>query len=152
MWKFLHIACMVGAVAVLAGGGAFRNAVLRIGSVESIRAALAAERRLSNAVGAPLLLAGVAFGFVTAVTTGFNLAAPWLVTAYVLLALNVANGVVLYEPHAKRLQAAADASGDDEPSDELAALIGSPRTRVLNAVDAALWLAIVFVMVAKAFS
>jgi uncharacterized membrane protein SirB2 len=87
MWRFLHIASMFGAVTLGVGGILFRNAVVRSGDVAAIRQALAVERRLAHLVATPLFIAGVAFGFVTAVTIGFDLTAPWLVTAYVLTLL-----------------------------------------------------------------
>jgi hypothetical protein len=151
-WKFLHVICMFGAVAVLMGGGLLRNVLLHSGDVAAVRQALAAERRLANRVGAPLLLAGVAFGFVTAVQMGFPLLSTWLVLAYGLLALNLFNGALLYERHAKRLESAALAAVGSAPSTELVALIRSPRTWLLNAVDGFLWVALVWTMVTKPFS
>jgi uncharacterized membrane protein len=152
VWKFLHIACMFGAVSMAVGGGLFRQALVRNGDVATIRRTLAVERRLGNLLGLPLFVAGIVFGFVTALTTGFDLTAPWLVTAYVLVAAIFVNGFVVYEPPLKQLEAAAAAASDGEPSRELQRLINAPRLRVSAVVDAVLWFAIVFVMVVKPFS
>jgi uncharacterized membrane protein len=149
IWKFLHIACMFGAVTLIAGSALVVGGVLRSGNVQAIRRVLAVERRLTNMVGAPLFIAGIAFGFITALSGGFDLTARWLLLAYVLVAANFANGIGLYEPHAKRLAAAAEASDVTTPSPELRALIGSRRTWLVPSMDLALWLAIIFVMVVK---
>jgi hypothetical protein len=45
----------------------------------------------------------------------------------------------------------ADASPDDEPSAELRAFIDAPIGRVVNVIDGVLWLALIYVMVAKPF-
>jgi uncharacterized membrane protein len=149
IWKFLHIACMFGAVTIIAGSGLVTGRVLRGGNVPAIRRVLAAERRLTNLVGAPLLVAGIVFGFIAALTGGFDLTAQWLILAYVLVAVNFVNGIGFYDPHAKRLAAAAEASVETTPSAELRALIESPRTWIVPGLDLVLWVAIIFVMVMK---
>jgi hypothetical protein len=152
VWRLLHIACMFGAVATIAGTGLVRNVVLHSGDVRVVREALRVERRLGNTVGGPLLVAGVAFGFLTAVTMGFDLLSPWLVIAYALLVANLFNGAVLYERHARKLEAAAEAAAEAASSGELTALIASRRTWTLNLVDLLLWGGLVFTMVVKPFS
>jgi uncharacterized membrane protein len=151
VWRLLHIVCLFGAVSVLAGGGVVRNAVLHAGDVAAIRRTIETEQRLANWFGAPLLLAGIAFGLVTAVRMGYPLLSPWLVIAYVLVALNLLNGT-MYQRHATRIAAAAEANPDHTPSGELATLIGARSTWTLNAIDALLWVALVYTMVRKPFS
>jgi uncharacterized membrane protein len=151
LWRLLHITCMFGAVAVLAGGGLVRNAVLHTGDVAAIRRTIETEERLANRLGAPLLLAGIAFGLATAVQMGYPLLSPWLVIAYVLMALNILNGTV-YARHATRIAAAAAASTEDAPSTQLATLIRARPTWTLNAIDALLWLALIYTMVRKPFA
>jgi uncharacterized membrane protein len=151
MWKFLHIACMFGAVSIAVGGGLLRNAILRGGDPEAIRRALATQKRLENLVAGPLFLAGVAFGFVTALTTGFNLTAPWLVISYVLIVAIFVQAFVLYEPHIRKVEAAV-ASSNGEPSPQLHALVRSPRIPVSSGIDMFLFGAIIFAMVVKPFS
>jgi uncharacterized membrane protein len=151
LWRLLHITCMFGAVSVLAGGGLVRNTVLHTGDVAAIRRTIEVEQRLANRLGAPLLLAGIAFGLVTAVQMGYPLLSPWLVIAYVLVALNLLNGT-MYARHATRIAEAAEASPDDTPSGELATLIGARSTWTLNAIDALLWVALIYTMVRKPFA
>jgi uncharacterized membrane protein len=152
LWKFLHIASMFGAVSAIAGAALVSYRVVRTGHVAAIRRTLAAERRVQNVIATPLFFGGILFGFITALTSGFELTAPWLVTAYVLLGINFANAMGPWERHAKRLIAAAEASGETRPSPELQALIDSPRSWLVVATDIFLWFAIIFVMVVKPFS
>jgi hypothetical protein len=46
----------------------------------------------------------------------------------------------------------AEASSDEAPSPELRAVMDAPIGRVMNAIDALIWLALIYVMVAKPFS
>lgn len=151
-WKFLHIACMFGAFALAVGGGFVSHYVIRTGDIPAIRRVLPAWDRLGNLIGIPMFFLGIGFGFVTAVTTGFDLLAPWLVIAYVLVVAILVNGLAVYDPQVKRLIAAAAASPDKEPSPELRALIRSPRTKLAFGSEVALWVAIIFTMVVKPFS
>jgi uncharacterized membrane protein len=152
MWKFLHVGCMFAAVSFTVGIGVFRNAMLRSDDVATVRRVMALERRLSDGIGGPLFVAGLVFGLVNALVTGFDLTAGWLVTAYILVGIMLFNGFVFYDPHAKRLRTAAEASSLDRPSPELRALLDSRRTWAFNAIDGVLWIAIVSVMVLKPFT
>lgn len=152
IWKFLHIACMFGAFALAVGGGLLSHYVVHTGDIPAIRRVLPAWDRLGNRIGIPLFLLGIGFGFVTAVTTGFDLLAPWLVIAYVLVVAILVNGVAVYDPQVKRLMTAAAASPDNEPSPELRALLKSPRTKLAFGSEVALWVALIFTMVVKPFS
>jgi uncharacterized membrane protein len=151
LWKFLHIACMFGAVAIVVGSAVIRNAILRGGDVVAIRRVLAAERRLGNLVAGPLFLAGLVFGFVTAVTVGFDLTAPWLVIAYVLVVAIIVHGYLVYDPFIKRVEAAVESS-DPDSSAQLQALIRSRRPQLHNGIDVFFFVAIIFSMVVKPFS
>jgi uncharacterized membrane protein len=151
LWKFLHIASMFGAVSIVVGGGLIRNAILRGGQLASIRRVLATQRRLENLAAGPLFAAGVVFGVITALTTGFSLLAPWLLTAYALVIAIFVHAFVFSDPHIKKVEEAA-ASSDEGPSPQLQALIRSPRIRVHSGVDMFLFAAIIFAMVVKPFS
>jgi uncharacterized membrane protein len=92
------------------------------------------------------------FGFVTAIVGDFDLTQTWLVIGYVLAALILVTAFVYHIPTATKLKALADASPDDEPSAELRAFVDAPIGRVVNVIDGVLWLALIYVMVAKPFS
>jgi len=74
------------------------------------------------------------------------------VIGYVLAALILVTAFVYHIPTATKLKALADASPDDKPSAELRAFVVAPIGRVVNVIDGVLWLALIYVMVAKPFS
>ena len=76
----------------------------------------------------------------------------WLVIGYVLAAFILVNAFGYHVPTAKKLEVLAAASSDDEPSAELRAFVDAPIGRVVNVIDGLLWLALIYVMVAKPFS
>ena len=149
-WKFLHISSMFLAVSIFVGQGMLSGTVARSGDVRAIRRVLAAEDRFAP-VGGGVFLLGIVFGFVTAIVGDFDLTQTWLVIGYVLAALILVTAFVYHIPTATKLKALADASPDDEPSAELRAFVDAPIGRVVNVIDGVLWLALIYVMVAKPF-
>jgi uncharacterized membrane protein len=150
-WKFLHIASMFLAVSIFVGQGMLSGTVARSGDVRAIRRVLAAEDRFAP-VGGGVFLLGIVFGFVTAIAGDFDLTQTWLVIGYVLAALILVTAFVYHIPTATKLKELADASPDDTPSAELRAFVVAPIGRVVNVIDGVLWLALIYVMVAKPFS
>jgi protein-S-isoprenylcysteine O-methyltransferase Ste14 len=150
-WKFLHIACMFGAVALFVGTGILNNRVQQSKDVRAIRAVITAEGRLAPIAGV-LMLLGIVFGFVTAVAGGFDLLAPWLLITYGLVLAIILTGALYHGPHDKKLKEAVIESEDDQPSGQLLAIIGgTPGRRVVNVIDSLLWAGLIFVMVVKPF-
>lgn len=150
-WKFLHVVCMFGAVALFVGGGVINGLIQQGKDVRAIRGVIAAEGRVEPVAG-PLMLAGLIFGFVTAVVGGFSLTAPWLLVSYALVVGIILMAVFYHVPHGRRLSEAAAASSDDEPSSDLLAVIATnSQSPVLNFVDGFLWVALIFTMVVKPF-
>ena len=150
-WKFLHISSMFLAVSIFVGQGMLSGTVARSGDVRAIRRVLAAEDRFAP-LGGGVFLLGIVFGFVTAIVGDFDLTQTWLVIGYVLAALILVTAFVYHIPTATKLKALADASPGDEPSAELRAFVDAPIGRVVNVIDGVLWLALIYVMVAKPFS
>ena len=150
-WKFGHIAAMFAAVSIFVGQGMLEGAVARSGDVRALRRVLAVEDRFAP-IGGGLFLLGVALGLVTALAGGFNLVQPWLVIGYVLAAIILLNAFAYHIPTANKLKALAAASPDDELSPELRAAVSAPIGAVMIVVDSIVWLALIFVMVAKPFS
>lgn len=151
VWKFLHIASMFLAVSIFVGQGMLSGVVARTGDVRALRRVLAAEDRFGP-IGGAVFLGGIVFGFVTALVGDLDLTQTWLVIGYVLAAFVLVTGIAYHGPRAAKLKAAAEASPDDHPSEELRALIRAPSVGVVNAIDGLAWLAIIYVMVAKPFS
>ena len=151
IWKFLHIASMFVAVSIFVGQGMLSGAVARSGDVRAVRRVLAAEDRFAP-IGGGLFLLGIVFGFITAITSDFDLKETWLLIGYGLSLFILVNGLTYHRMQAEKLKAAAAAGSDDQPSEELRALAGAPSGVVMNAIDGLAWLAIIYVMVAKPFA
>jgi uncharacterized membrane protein len=151
IWKFLHIAAMFVAVSIFVGQGMLSGAVARSGDVRAVRRILAAEDRFAP-LGGGLFLLGIVFGFITAITSDFELTETWLLIGYALSLFILVNGLTYHRIQAEKLKAAAAAGSEDQPSDELRALAGAPSAAVMNVIDGLAWLAIIYVMVAKPFA
>ena len=132
--KFLHIASMFVAVSIFVGQGMLSGAVARSGDVRALRRVLAIEDRFAP-VGGGIFVLGIVFGFVTAIVGDLDLTATWLVIGYVLAAIILVTAFTYHVPHARKLQAAVEASPDDRPSDELRALVDAPSTVWINVFD-----------------
>lgn len=151
VWKFLHIAAMFAAVSIFVGQGLLSAAIAGTGDVRAIRRVLAAEARFQP-VGGGLFLLGIVFGFVAALTGDFDLTAAWLLVAYGLVVVILVTGIAYHGPRGKRLHQLAEASPEDQPTEALRAFIRAPSARVVTMLDTLVWLAIIYVMVAKPFS
>ena len=151
IWKFLHIACMFVAVSIFVGQGMLSGAVARSGDVPALRRVLASEDKFAP-VGGAMFMLGILFGFLSAITGPFDLTQTWLLIAYAIALFILVNGVTYHRRQAERLKAAAAASPDDRPSEELRAIAGAPSVAVMNVIDGLAWLAIIYLMVAKPFA
>jgi hypothetical protein len=150
-WKFRHIASMFAAVSIFVGQGMLSGAVARSGDVRALRRVLATEDRFAP-VGGGIFALGIVFGFITAISGDLDLTQTWLIIGYVLAAFILVNAFVYHGPQARKLEAAAKASPGDQPSAELRALIDAPSAIWVNILDRAVWLVLIYVMVAKPFS
>jgi len=150
LWKFGHIAAMFVAVSIFVGQGLLEGAVARSGNVRALRGVLAAEDRFAP-IGGAILLLGVVLGFITAIVGDLDLTQAWLVIGYALTAIIFVNAFAYHIPTANKLKTLAAVSPDDEPSTELRTAIAAPIGAIMNLVDGVVWLALIFVMVAKPF-
>ena len=150
LWKFGHIAAMFVAVSIFVGQGLLEGAVARSGNVRALRGVLAAEDRFAP-IGGAILLLGVVPGFITAIVGDLDLTQAWLVIGYALTAIIFVNAFAYHIPTGNKLKALAAVSPDDEPSTELRTAIAAPIGAIMNLVDGVVWLALIFVMVAKPF-
>ena len=152
IWKFLHIAAMFVAVSIFVGQGMLSGAVARSGDVRAVRRILAAEDRFAP-IGGGLFLLGIVFGFITAITSDFDLTETWLLIGYALSLFILVNGLTYHRSQAEKLKT----RGRGEPGgparrEALRALAGAPSVAVMNVIDGFAWLAIIYVMVAKPFA
>jgi small-conductance mechanosensitive channel len=150
IWLFLHIASMFGAVSIFVGQGLLSAGIAGSGDVRAIRRSIAAEERFQP-LGGALLVLGIVFGVVTALTAKLDLTAPWLLIAYGLVVLVFITGISFHAPRGRKLKELANSSPDDQPSEALRALINAPSARLVVVVDSLIWLGLIYVMVAKPF-
>jgi hypothetical protein len=151
IFKALHILSMFAAVTLLVGEHLFYAVAVWRGDVR----ALAAIRRISQSpplVAMGLLLAGVAFGLLTALTGGFDFLAGWLIAAYVLIA---AIFLVGGSPWVRRLSQLGDEAVEAEagarPVEEVVRHMAGSHAGLLFVIAAALFAAIIADMVLKPF-
>ncbi len=145
---FLHVLTMFTAVAMGYGPAILMIAASRSNDIVALRGVLGASARIEKLIG-PTFVVGLVFGLIAVFFNNFDPLAGWLIIAYVLFAVAAIYPAVFTGPWVKKVLAAAQTSPDDRPSDELRALLASPRNRVLLAVDALVVVALIADMVLK---
>ena len=81
---FLHVAAMFTAVTLTVGGDLyFLRVAIEGNAIATSRLGHAIRRR--GPITGPIIEIGVVFGILTAILGGFNLLAPWLVGAYIVI-------------------------------------------------------------------
>jgi uncharacterized membrane protein len=149
--KFLHVLSMFTAVSIFVGGELYGASIERSRDVRAIRGFYRSEKKLEPiAIG--IVVLGAVLGLITAIKGHLDLTQTWLILGYVLFVTIMVFGMVYWGPRAKRILAAAEASGDEGPSPELAALIDQPKDRWFSVLDLALYATVILVMVKKPFS
>lgn len=141
--KWLHIASMFMATALAVGPFLVLYLVARTGDVASIRRAFSFSTPIGR-IGGLMYGLGIVFGALAALTGKIDLAAPWLLTAYVLIVLLAANGLL-----AERWMRRVGSATDGPQSAEVERLTRAPSAKALLALMVGLTLAIIFVMVVK---
>lgn len=150
-FKALHVLSMFAAVTLLIGEHLFYAVAVRRRDVR----ALAAIRRISGprpVVAVALLLSGIVFGLLTALTGGFDFFAGWLIVAYVLIAAIL---VVGGSPWVRRLpllgEKAIEAEAGSRPVEEVVHDMAHSHAGALFLISAALFVAVILDMVLKPF-
>jgi hypothetical protein len=152
LFKFLHIVTMFFFVAAAFSGEIVMRRIAATRDVRTIRTALGPIKVINGPVGGVLLLAGIIFGVVAALTGQMNLLAPWLLLAYGTLVVAIIIGFGVTDPWLGRLDKASAASTDQTATGELAAIIDEPLPRYGSWALMALTAALVFIMVVKPLS
>lgn len=148
--KYLHIVSMFFAIALAVSTELVLRRVAGSGDARVIATAVARIKPLGN-LSSVLLLAGIAFGIVAALTGHMSLLAPWLLLSYVAVAGAFAVGMLISDPWVSRLEAAATASVDGSSTD-LAAVVAEAPARIGTWVLMGLIATLVFLMVVKPFA
>jgi hypothetical protein len=144
--KFLHVAFMFLGTALAIGPAAILYLVARSANGAAVRSAFAAGERVFQLSTACYGL-GIVTGLGAVLMGTLDLTAPWLLTAYVLVAVLGAHGI-LFDRWTKQV-AIAVASADTDQAVRLNGLRGSRKALYLLSAMAFLVVAIVFVMVTK---
>ena len=152
IFKFLHVVTMFFFVAMALSGEIVTRRVAMSHDVGAIRTTVKSVKVLTGPVAGALLLAGLAFGFIAALAGELNLLAPWLILAYVAVAVAAALGFGITDPWVGRLERAAESSSPESPSSDLIAVIHEPAARYATVALMLLIAFLVFVMVVKPLS
>ena len=152
LWLFLHIAVIF--TAITAGYGV--TLMMRLAYMSGQVGIMLGVGYAAGKVGprVPILfIAGGVFGLLTAIATGTDLLAPWLVIAYVLFAIAMVIGIVETAPTAQKLGSLLMAADVTQPIPaSVRELFDSPRARWLLVIDVLIPFLVVFDMVVKPFS
>jgi type IV secretory pathway VirB2 component (pilin) len=152
VFKYLHIVAMFFFVAMALSGEIVTRRVAMSEDVGAIRTTVKSVKVLVGPVAMGLLVSGLVFGFIAALTGQMNLLAPWLILAYVAVAAAAVLGFAVTDPWVGRLERAAESSPVDSPSSELIAVIHEPVARYATFALVFLDAFLVFVMVVKPLS
>ncbi len=146
----LHVIVAFAAVGFLVVPGAILVAASKSQDVPFIRRVFALGA-FHGKIGGPLaILAGI-LGFAVAGITHTPLGSGWLIASYVAYVLVVIVGIGYHARWEIRVFQAAQASPDGEPSPELVALVADPIGAPMMWLSAFLWIAIIYLMVARPF-
>ena len=148
---FLHIAGMFIAVMVAFGSGLVMRFAYMTGQVAAVRGVGMASVRLGRFIPILFIIGGL-LGFLTAISSGVDLLAPWLVIAYVLFAIAMLIGIVENAPWGRRMGALLAQTPDGPLTPEIRAMFTDTRVVALTVVDYAVVVLVIFDMVVKPFS
>jgi hypothetical protein len=147
----LHILSMFAMVTVFSGGELFYALAIRRRDVHAL-AWLHGLRKPLGIAAFGALVAGVAFGLLTAATGGLDFFEGWLIAAYLLIALFFVNGAVnervVRRLGEKAVEAEAGQRSVEEVVSEMAA---TNRPTLLFVINVAIFAAIILDMVLKPF-
>lgn len=148
LFKLLHILTMFLAVAAATFPEVALHWVARSGDVRAIRV----FARIAARVGKVLpifFIGGALFGLLAAATGSLDFFQPWLIAAYIVFVIAMVTGATTTGPWAMRMAVAADASGDDAPSPDLAIAIHDRRAIIGSIVLMTAIVVMIFLMVLK---
>ena len=151
LWLFLHISVIFTAITVGYGVTLVLRLAYMSGQVGILRGAGFAAGRVGPFVPV-LFIAGGVFGLLTALATGTDLLAPWLLIAYALFLIAMAIGILETAPTGRKLGELLRAASDGPLPPAVRELFDSPRARTLLVVDVLIPFLFVFDMVVKPFS
>jgi len=150
IFKALHILSMVTMVMLFSGGELYYALAIRARNVRALAWLHQSERqtRLAAFAGGALL-SGITFGLLTVATGGLDFLDGWLIAAYVLIGLFVANSAVFATRVVRLGDHAVEADAGKRPMEEVVAEMGTNSATFLFAINATIFAAIILDMVLK---
>ena len=151
LWLFLHIVVIFTAITAGYGVTLLMRIAYMSGQVGLLRGVGFAAGRLGPVI--PILfIVGGTFGLLTALATGTDLLAPWLLIAYVLFLIAMLIGIFENAPTGRKLGQLLMAAPDGPIPANIRELFDNPRARAILVVEVLLPFVFVFDMVVKPFS
>jgi len=152
LWLFLHIAVIFTAITVGYGVTLLLQIAYMSGQVGIMRGVGYAAGKVGPIVPG-IFIAGGLFGLLTAIATGTDLLAPWLLIAYVLFVIAMLIGIFETAPTGRKLGPLLMAADPSQPIPAaVRELFDSPRARWLLWIDVLIPFLFVYDMVVKPFS
>lgn len=143
VFKWLHIGAMFMATAFAVGPFVVLYLVARTGDLPPIRRAFSFSTTIGR-IGGGMYGLGILFGAVAALTGAIDLTAKWLLTAYVLVVLLGANGLL-----AERWMGGVHAAAEAGELDRVERLVRAPSALIHLTIMVVVTLAVIFVMMVK---
>jgi len=152
LWLFLHLAFIFTAITVGYGTTLMLRVGYMSGQVGILRGIGFAAGKVGPSVPVLFILGGI-FGLVTAIATGTDLLARWLIIAYVLYVIAMLIGIFENAAAGRKLGPLLMAADPAQPMPAaVRELFDSPRARYLLVIDLVIPFLIVLDMVVKPFS
>lgn len=153
IFKALHVLSMFTMVAIFIGGEIYYTLAIQARDVRALAWLYRNELRFRLVyVTLGVLVAGVIFGLLTAVTGGFDVLDGWLIAAYVLLALFFINAQIFARATVKLAEKAVEADEGHRPVEEVVGeMAASNPARTLLVVNAIIFALLILDMVLKPF-
>jgi hypothetical protein len=148
VFKFLHIAFIFSAIALVYGTEFILHRIGRSGDTRAIRTAFQITKPVGT-LGPVMFSIGIVFGITAGLVNGYNLLAPWLLATYVLVAVIMAAGLTITVPWMNRVGALSAAAPDGAPTAELEAALHDQRVSGLMWASIVVDVVIVALMVFK---
>jgi hypothetical protein len=147
VWTFLHVLTMFAAITVIVGAELLSIYAIVRRDRFLLRAYFRVGER-ADLMGMLLLVLGIVFGLMAAISIGWDLLSGWLILAYVLVGLTIVVGFSS-APYLGRLKAALPEDDAAAAGPELEALLRSRRLPLTSAAAILLTVLIIADMVFK---
>lgn len=149
LFKTLHVISVV----ILGGGGIMEGIIgpilARSSSVQEVRAYARLLYISENYLSIPAAIAIAVFGYLTADRLGIDLDTTWLLLGQILFYVIAVIGLGILRPAANELYKLTRTAPDGPVSPEIAVQLSKPLPGAMGALTGVLFVAIIYLMVAK---